>query len=153
MRKLRPVLDADSGTHFPQRASSGNCVPFSASIPGCSFPKDLVPESVSHSEPSNRDVLSAKGFIRKPHPALHLNSGMPLPQSPSTRSRVPFQSWDGNRIPFRGSLSNWNAASAPASATCRRRPLLLLLRRAPACGGGIRARRAWRAQGGGARAE
>ena len=27
-RKLRPTLSAHSGTHFPKRASQGNCIPF-----------------------------------------------------------------------------------------------------------------------------
>ena len=36
-RKVRPVLNADSGTHFPQRASRGKRVPLWAPIPGCIF--------------------------------------------------------------------------------------------------------------------
>ena len=42
-RKLCPALSVYSGMHFP---------------------KGLVPENVPHSEPSNRDVLSARDFIR-----------------------------------------------------------------------------------------
>ena len=46
-----------------------------------------------------------------------------------------------------------DAFSAAALATCRRRPGPHRVHRAPACGGGIRARRAWRAPGGDAHAE
>ena len=51
------------------------------------------------------------------------------------RRQRAFFCLDGNRIPA-------------FLATCRRRPRLLLVRRAPTCGGGIRARRAWRVPGG-----
>lgn len=72
MRKLYPALDADSGMQFPKGACLGNWRPESSQIMGCSFPKGIVPESVSHSEPSNRDALSRRGPKWKPHPVSRL---------------------------------------------------------------------------------
>ena len=140
-RKPYPRFSAQSGMRFPPEPPRGNCVPFWTPILGRAFRNGPLAESASHSERLFWDAVSQRALFRKACPILSLQTGMHFP--------VEVQS--GKRVPFRGCLSNWNAASASASAICRR-PRLLLVRRAPACGGGIRARRAWRAQGDGARA-
>ena len=142
-RKPYPRISAQSGMRFPPEPSYGNCVPFWTPIPGRAFRNGPLTETVSHSERLFWDAVSQRALFRKACPILSLQTGMYFPPGASS----------GNCIPFRACPSNWNAASAPVSATCRRRPRILLVRRAPACGGDIRARRAWRAPGDGARAE
>ena len=46
--KACPISNAQSGTHFPQSTSTGNCVPFQRQIPGRIFRKPAHPESPSH---------------------------------------------------------------------------------------------------------
>lgn len=141
LRKLHPVLNVDSGTPFPQWASCGNGIPLRAPIPGHSFPTAPVSETTSHFEPSDWDALSGRGPKRKLHPTLSVHSGMWLPDGGRCGNRIPFRAFKAGRgFPER------------VSTTCRRRPGLHRAHRAPACGGGIRARRAWRAPGDGVRA-
>ena len=47
-RKSYPSSKAISGMYFPSSASSGNCIPFQASILGRTFRKPAHPESSSH---------------------------------------------------------------------------------------------------------
>ena len=47
-RKSYPSSKAISGMYFPSSASSGNCIPFQASILGRIFRKPAHPESPSH---------------------------------------------------------------------------------------------------------
>ena len=47
-RKSYPSSKAISGMYFPSSASSGNCIPFQASILGRIFPLDPQPETASH---------------------------------------------------------------------------------------------------------
>ena len=47
-RKSYPSSKAISGMYFPSSASSGNCIPFQASILGRTFRKPAHPESPSH---------------------------------------------------------------------------------------------------------
>ena len=49
-RKSYPSSKAISGMYFPSSASSGNGVPFQASILGRTFPLDPQPETASHFE-------------------------------------------------------------------------------------------------------
>ena len=69
-RKVHPGIWLQNGTRFPKRPSSGNCVPECAPGMGCTFPMGWVSESVSHSEGSFRDALSARHAIWKVRPSL-----------------------------------------------------------------------------------
>lgn len=69
--KPHPTLSANSGMHFPQTPSTGNCIPFCGPILGHSFRQGPQPETVSHSEGKFRDTLSTCG---------------------PTGNRIPFQS-------------------------------------------------------------
>ena len=59
-RKSYPSSKAISGMYFPSSASSGNCIPFQASILGRTFPLDPQPETASHFEPRFWDTLSPR---------------------------------------------------------------------------------------------
>ena len=63
-RKSYPSSKAISGMYFPSSASSGNCIPFQASILGRTFPLDPQPETASHFERKFRDAWSHFGRIR-----------------------------------------------------------------------------------------
>lgn len=97
LRKLRPVLNADSGKWFPQRVSRGKRVPLWTPIPGHRFPKAFVSESASHFEPSDWDALSGRGPKRKPHPALSVHSGMWLPDGGRCGNCIPFRIFKAGR--------------------------------------------------------
>ena len=56
-------MDVQTGMRFPHTASSGNCVPFRAQIPGHSFPKALVSETASRSAAKKWDALSAEHTV------------------------------------------------------------------------------------------
>ena len=57
LRKSYPSSKAISGMYFPSSASSGNCIPFQASILGRTFPLDPQPETASHFERKFRDAF------------------------------------------------------------------------------------------------
>lgn len=63
-RKSYPSSKAIPGMYFPSSASSGNCIPFQASILGRTFPLDPQPETASHFERKFRDAWSHFGRIR-----------------------------------------------------------------------------------------
>ena len=98
----------------------------------------------------------------KPCPGISAQNGAQFPSGPSFGNNVPFWVRILGRAfrngPPAESASHpgrqfRDAFSAAALATCRRRPGLHRAHRVPACGDGIRARRARRAPGGGAHAE
>lgn len=62
LRKLRPVLNADSGKWFPQRVSRGKRVPLWTPIPGHRFPTAPVSETTSRFEPSKRDATPLRDY-------------------------------------------------------------------------------------------
>lgn len=98
-------------------------------------------ETASHNSGSEWDAPSLTGLSRKLHPTLGAHSGTEFPNGPCFGNHIPFRAFKAGRgFPER------------VSTTYRRRPRLLLVRRAPTCGGGIRARRAWRVPGGVTRA-
>lgn len=135
------ALPASTAGSAPCSVCKGNCAPVFQLRTGRSFPQSLLSETMSHSGRGFWDTLSATGLSRKLHPTLSAHSGTQLPNGPRFGNHIPFRAFKAGRgFPER------------VSTTCRRRPRLLLLHRAPACGGGIRARRAWRAPGDGARA-
>ena len=84
-RKSYPSSKAISGMYFPSSASSGNCIPFQASIlvpcvplrpprVGCTFRKAPQRETTSHSKGKFRDALSETPPIRKARPTLNTSS-------------------------------------------------------------------------------
>lgn len=79
IRKLRPRFRLQNGMRFPERASSGNCVPELALRMGCAFRIGLQAEIASHSESSFWDTLSARSFVGKAHPIPSAYSGMRFP--------------------------------------------------------------------------
>ena len=46
-RKIHPGIQLNSGTHFPNRVPSGNCIPFQTRIPGHTFRKQRRPHNVA----------------------------------------------------------------------------------------------------------
>ncbi len=68
-RKLRPGIQSRSGMRYPDRPSTGSCVPESCLRMGCVFRWPVV---------------------WKAHPSLSVYSGMRFPLKDSTGKRVPF---------------------------------------------------------------
>lgn len=135
------ALSASTAGSAPCSVCKGSCVPEFRLRPGRSFPQGHVSERAPRFERRFWDTVSATGLSRKLHPTLSAHSGTQFPNGPRFGNHIPFRAFKAGRgFPER------------VSTTCRRRPRLLLLHRAPACGGGIRARRAWRAPGDGVRA-
>ena len=98
-------------------------------------------ETASHNSGSEWDALSLTSLSRKLHPTLSAHSGTQLPNGPRFGNHIPFRVFKAGR-----------GFPEKVSTTYRRRLRLLRAHRAPACGGGIRAQRAWRALGGDAHA-
>ena len=90
-RKSYPSSKAISGMYFPSSASSGNCIPFQASILGRTFPLDPQPETASHFERKFRNAFSRWRAFGKACPTSNAQSGTHFPQSTSTGNCVPFQ--------------------------------------------------------------
>lgn len=84
--------------HFPPRPSTGNCIPFQASILGRTFPLDPQPETTSHFGRKFRDAISRWRAFGKACPTSNAQSGTHFPQSTSTGNRVPFQRQIPGRI-------------------------------------------------------
>ena len=97
-RKSYPSSKAISGMYFPSSASSGNCIPFQASILGRTFPLDPQPETTSHFGRKFRDAISRWRAFGKACPTSNAQSGTHFPQSTSTGNRVPFQRQIPGRI-------------------------------------------------------
>ena len=97
-RKSYPSSKAISGMYFPSSASSGNCIPFQASILGRIFPLDPQPETASHFERKFRDAISRWRAFGKVCPTSNAQSGTHFPQSTSTENYVPFQRQIPGRI-------------------------------------------------------
>lgn len=97
-RKSYPSSKAISGMYFPSSASSGNCIPFQASILGRTFPLDPQPETASHFERKFRDAISRWSAFGKVCPTSNAQSGTHFPQSTSTGNCVPFQRQIPGRI-------------------------------------------------------
>ena len=89
-RKSYPSSKAISGMYFPSSASSGNCIPFQASILGRTFPLDPQPETASHFERKFRDAFSAWSLIGKRRPTLRADCGMHFPVLLSLGKCIPF---------------------------------------------------------------
>lgn len=98
-------------------------------------------ETASRFEGRFWEVVSATGLSRKLHPTLSADSGTQFPNDPRFGNHIPFRAFKAGR-----------GFPEKVSTTYRRRLRLLRAHRAPACGGGIRAQRAWRALGGDAHA-
>ena len=79
-RKMYPGIRPRSGMHFPERSSTGNCVPESTLGTGYAIRNGLQAEIASRSEPSFRDMLSARHAIWKAHPVLSARSGTRFPR-------------------------------------------------------------------------
>ena len=90
-RKSYPSSKAISGMHFPSSASSGNCIPFQASILGRTFPLDPQPETASHFERKFRDAFFESLPIRKARPTLDASGHGTIDLSglPSIKRRPP----------------------------------------------------------------
>ena len=156
------ALPASTAGSAPSFLRKGNCVPEFRPRMGCSFPQDSLAETTSRFERGFWDTVSLTRLSRKVCPILSAHSGTQFPSGPRFGKSVPFRaSRLGCTFPqgidaedASHSERSFRDASSPRSrlATCRRRPGLLRVRRAPACGGGIRARRAWRAPSVGVRA-
>lgn len=69
--EARPTPITYSGSHFPPRPSTGNCIPFLGQILGYSFQRAPQPETTSHSKGKFRDTASATPPIRKAHLTIH----------------------------------------------------------------------------------
>lgn len=98
-RKAHPGIRAWNGTHFPERSSTGNCVPESTFGTGYAFRNGLQAEIASRSEPSFRDTVSARPAIWKAHPVLSVQAG----------TRFPREWLLGKRGPDRGGMRPGNA--------------------------------------------
>ena len=81
-RKSYPSSKAISGMYFPSSASSGNCIPFQASILGRTFPLDPQPETASH--------IFRLSLIGKRRPTLRADCGMHFPVLLSLGKCIPF---------------------------------------------------------------
>ena len=112
-------------------------------------PKGRKPRLRTSTRPNAKGALSASTAGSAPYSACR-GSCVPVFQLRTGRS---FPQGFLSETMSHSGRGFWDAFSATALATCRRRPGLHRARRAPACGGDIRARRAWRAPGGGAHAE
>ena len=90
-RKSYPSSKAISGMYFPSSASSGNCIPFQASILGRTFPLDPQPETASHFERKFRDAFSESLPIRKARLTLDASGHGTIDLSglPSIKRRPP----------------------------------------------------------------
>ena len=97
-RRSYPSSKAISGMYFPSSASSGNCIPFQASILGRTFPLDPQPETASHFGRKFRDAISRWRAFGKVCPTSNAQSGTHFPQSTSTGNCVPFQRQIPGRI-------------------------------------------------------
>lgn len=81
-RKAHPGIRAWNGMRFPERSSTGNCVPESTLGTGCAFPW---------------------GSQRKMYPGIRPRSGMHFPEQPSTGNCDP-ESTLGTGYAFRNGL-------------------------------------------------
>lgn len=120
-RKLRPGIQSRSGMRFPDRPSTGSCVPESTLGAGYAFRNGLQAEMASHSEPSFRDAVSARHAIWKAHPVLSAQSGTWFPQVLPTGKHVPVWQADGHMLssPYSSiSLSHVGSAVCRMPAVC-----------------------------------
>lgn len=76
-RKIHPGIQLNSGTHFPNRVPSGNCIPFQTRIPGHTFRKQRRPHNVAfdlymfsgypHDKPCSNNKASVRAEVCKVH--------------------------------------------------------------------------------------
>lgn len=78
-RKLHPGTSAQTGTHFPDRPSSGSCVPDSGSRVGCRFRLRYLAEAVSWNRASEWDALSRQELKWKLRPGFKPRNGTCFP--------------------------------------------------------------------------
>lgn len=69
-RKLRPGMRARNGMRFPDRPSSGNCIPDSSSRTGHTFPTGPRAKTASQNSAPERDTFSGRGLKWKPRPRI-----------------------------------------------------------------------------------
>lgn len=67
-------MSAQTGTHFPDRPSSGRCVPDSGSRVGCRFRLRSLAEAVSRNRASEWDALSRQELKWKLCPRIDMAS-------------------------------------------------------------------------------
>lgn len=96
MRKLRPRFRLQNGTYFPERLSSGNCIPESGLRTGHAFRRRPQAEAVPQNRAPEWDVLSGSAFKRKLRPGIAAQNGMYFPPEPltETASRNSAPEWD-----------------------------------------------------------
>ena len=88
-RKLCPGIGAQNGVRFPDRPSTGNCVPEFGSKAGCALPLAWVSETASRNQAWKWDALSEQVLKRKLHPGIDAQNGMRFPERTSTGNCVP----------------------------------------------------------------
>ena len=121
-RKLHPGTSAQTGTHFPDRPSSGSCVPDSSSRVGCRFRLRFLAEAVSRNRASERDVLSRQELKWKLRPGFKPRNGTCFPDGLQaetvSQNRHGFK-WKARlRIPRRRFWRSWLERGAlPTHAT------------------------------------
>lgn len=96
MRKLRPRFRLQNGTYFPERLSSGNCIPESGLRTGHAFRRRPQAEAVPQNRAPEWDVLSGSAFKRKLRPGIAAQNRMHFPPEPltETASRNSAPEWD-----------------------------------------------------------
>ena len=85
LRKACPVIQAQTGSQFPNGAPQGNCDPEFEPETGYGFPNRPVPETISRNPRSNWDAVSGPGIKTK----LRWNSSCLGLQPAKTRTISP----------------------------------------------------------------
>ena len=121
-RKMHPGMSAQTGTHFPDRPSSGSCVPDSGSRVGCRFRLRSLAEAVSRNRASEWDVLSRQELKWKLRPGFKPRNGTCFPDGLQaetvSQNRHGFKWKTRLRIPRRRFWRLWWARGAsPTHAT------------------------------------
>ena len=108
-RKLHPGTSAQTGTHFPDRPSSGSCVPDSGSRVGCRFRLRYLAEAVSWNRASEWDALSRQELKWKLRPGFGAQNG----------TRFPDGMFGGNYGPVFGSRTGYIFRNGPRAVVYR----------------------------------
>ena len=88
-RKLCPGFRPQSGMPFPDRPSSGSCVPDSGFRVGCRFRLRSLAEAVSRNRASEWDVLSRQELKWKLRPGFKPRNGTCFPEGLGLRKLCP----------------------------------------------------------------
>ena len=121
-RKLHPGMSAQTGTHFPDRPSSGSCVPDSGSRVGCRFRLRSLAEAVFRNRASEWDVLSRQELKWKLRSGFKPRNGTCFPDGLQaetvSQNRHGFKRKARLRMPRRRFWRLWWARGAsPTHAT------------------------------------